>query len=141
MPDSNSQEDVIAFWKGYRNIHFLLPFLKGISQAFNQLSISTCLAFSLAGQFVVVENALTHRCVSNCTGSRKTKLGCISREGRGGSGEVGLLSGKKWGGVEKENFTGPACMKGHPGQQYVIWEQLKTKPLQIVVSKLFRTKP
>lgn len=48
---------------------------------------------------------------------------------------MGLLSGKKWGGVEKENFTGPPCMKGHPGQQYVIWEQLKTKPLQIVVSK------
>lgn len=69
---ANSQEVVIAFWKGYRNIHFLLPFLKGISQAFNQLSISTCLAFSLAGQFVVVENALTHRCVSNCTGSQKT---------------------------------------------------------------------
>ena len=114
MPDSNSQEDVIAFWKGYRNIHFLLPFLRGISQAFNQLSISTCLAFSLAGHFVVVENAPTHRCVHNCTGSQKTKLGCISREGGGGSGEVGLLSGKKWGGVEKENFTGPGVHEGSP---------------------------
>ena len=27
---------------------------------------------------------------------------------------MGLLSGKKWGGVEKENFTGPGLHEGSP---------------------------
>ena len=49
-----------------------------------------------------------------CTIARaagKQNLGAFPEREEGG---VGLWSGKKWGGVEKENFTGPALHEGSP---------------------------
>ena len=79
-----------------------------------------------------------------CTIAReagKQNLGAFPEREEGEVGKWDYGVGKSGEGSKKRILRDRACMKGHPGQQYVIWEQLKSKPLQIVVSKSFRTKP